>query len=554
MDRDQKIRQADESGSELGVETEVPKVDSGPSVFISYRRADTAASAMHLASRLREDIGARSVFRDRDDLILGEPWSERLQEAVSDSDATLALVGPRWVHGGGDRDLASDDDVVRAEIRCALDPANWSAVLPVLVDQDEPPDEIPRDISAMFSEPHFVSVARDAFESPPSPSYQAVLVGIWNVLRRRLPRGVLIIGERRAMASLDRLVDEMKGRGLIDAQDLSRFASGAYVATFRKTRRFRRRYQDVIVNVEDDEMSDDLRARVAAVMAHPYIERVAFVGAGAVGATAVMQTLGADLTGKVSTTSVGQMAGSSLVPSALSGAAVTTKAVVAAAAVTAAAVGTAVVVDDSDIDLDGSTRLAARQETNVDTYPLGEPGDVVVGLDGEVPVSEDETASWFGNFEGGEAVRRTATVTYGDVDVELGEIVVPVAFPPDFLELNVGDNFQFSEVSTEQPVDFVPADTGAFSPCTFEGTGDTVGGWQYTGERGDLTLTVTFSSDGTAMTDLGMGVQFEGPASVVFFDDVIDEVIPADVDINDQCTPQERAEVSWAAGAMAEQG
>ena len=84
------------------------------------------------------------------------------------------------------------------------------------------------------------------------------------------------------------------------------------------------------------------------------------------------------------------------------------------------------------------------------------------------------------------------------------------------------------------------------SPCTYDGTGDTGGGWTYAGQPGFLEIELAFTSDGSDVGSLAVQATFEAPARVEFDQELIDDVIPPDVDITDRCTPQERAESVWS--------
>ena len=66
-----------------------------------------------------------------------------------------------------------------------------------------------------------------------------------------------------------------------------------------------------------------------------------------------------------------------------------------------------------------------------------------------------------------------------------------------------------------------------------------------------MRLDLLIESDGDSVTETGMTLQFDGPADVVFFQDLVDEHVPDDVDIDDRCTPQRSARSQWASGAGA---
>ena len=133
------------------------------------------------------------------------------------------------------------------------------------------------------------------------------------------------------------------------------------------------------------------------------------------------------------------------------------------------------------------------------------------------------------------------SVSYNGETFDLGTVVVPLVFPADLLANNTG-TFNLTDARLDD-VALLDAGTGAFFPCFNEGTGDTVGGWRYTGGPGSLEVALFFTSDGADVTDLGFRATFEGPASVEFDDELVEEGGPAD--INDRCTPQDSAESFW---------
>lgn len=62
-----------------------------PLAFISYRRADSSASARWLAQTLARSFGARSVFIDTDAIRMADDWATRIADALAA--ATLLIVG-----------------------------------------------------------------------------------------------------------------------------------------------------------------------------------------------------------------------------------------------------------------------------------------------------------------------------------------------------------------------------------------------------------------------------------------------------------------------------
>lgn len=106
-----------------------------PTVFISYRRDDTAGSAGRLYDRLVDRVGRERVYRDVDSGQPGEDFVATIARKVAECDVLLALIGPDWLRAvdetGGWR-LAKEDDLVRVEIATALE--RGTRVIPVLLE------------------------------------------------------------------------------------------------------------------------------------------------------------------------------------------------------------------------------------------------------------------------------------------------------------------------------------------------------------------------------------------------------------------------------------
>jgi hypothetical protein len=116
------------------------------SIFISYRRRDTAAYARTLNERLGEAFSEEHVFIDILDIAPGENFVQRIERTLDAVDAVVVLIGDRWLSltdDDGRRRLENPDDVVRLEIVTALQ--GDKRVIPVLVGGAQMPlaDELP---------------------------------------------------------------------------------------------------------------------------------------------------------------------------------------------------------------------------------------------------------------------------------------------------------------------------------------------------------------------------------------------------------------------------
>jgi membrane peptidoglycan carboxypeptidase len=113
-------------------------------IFISYRRSDTAASALSIFESLAERFGDDQVFYDVDTIAPGSDFRDVIAEALDQSDVLLAVIGPRWLarSGLGTRRLHRRDDYVRLELAGALE--RGVQVIPVLVEEAAMPS--PQDL------------------------------------------------------------------------------------------------------------------------------------------------------------------------------------------------------------------------------------------------------------------------------------------------------------------------------------------------------------------------------------------------------------------------
>jgi hypothetical protein len=130
-------------------------------IFLSYRRDDTAASALLLHSKLSERFPAARIFMDLDSIRAGQDFAEVIQGALDSCVVLVALIGRQWAtiaDGHGRRRLDDPGDFVRSEVKTALQ--RGVRVIPVLVDGARPlqQQELPADL-------HQLGLARlQAFE------------------------------------------------------------------------------------------------------------------------------------------------------------------------------------------------------------------------------------------------------------------------------------------------------------------------------------------------------------------------------------------------------
>lgn len=103
-------------------------------IFISYRRADSADISGRIYDRLTERFGREHVFKDVDSIPPGVNFPDYIAESIEASDIALIIIGPRWLEasaGFAQRRLDDPADFVRVEIETAL--RLGITVIPVLV-------------------------------------------------------------------------------------------------------------------------------------------------------------------------------------------------------------------------------------------------------------------------------------------------------------------------------------------------------------------------------------------------------------------------------------
>jgi hypothetical protein len=105
------------------------------SIFISYRRADSAAICGRIYDRLVAAFGRDAIFKDVDSIPLGTDFAQYIGSILAQCAAQVVVIGPRWLSladESGRRRLDDPGDYVRLEVEGAL--RRGIPVVPVLVD------------------------------------------------------------------------------------------------------------------------------------------------------------------------------------------------------------------------------------------------------------------------------------------------------------------------------------------------------------------------------------------------------------------------------------
>ena len=137
-------------------------------VFISYRREDSAGYAGRLHEELEERLGAGTVFRDVDTLRAGQDFEEAIRSRLHQCGACVVMIGPGWVKSqtaSGQRRLDQPGDYVVMEIAAALTRPDV-LVVPVLVGGANmpSPDDLPESIRPLARR-HAFSVRDETWEA-----------------------------------------------------------------------------------------------------------------------------------------------------------------------------------------------------------------------------------------------------------------------------------------------------------------------------------------------------------------------------------------------------
>lgn len=102
------------------------------SVFISYRRDDSADITGRIYDRLIEHFSRDIVFKDVDSIPLGIDFRQHLEKVLSQCRVLIAVVGDEWMGSEqGKRRIDDPRDHVRLELELALN--RNIPVIPVLV-------------------------------------------------------------------------------------------------------------------------------------------------------------------------------------------------------------------------------------------------------------------------------------------------------------------------------------------------------------------------------------------------------------------------------------
>src|SRR5690242_5696262 len=104
------------------------------SIFISYRRRDTAFAVDQLDQALKTAFGADAVFRDVRSIRKGQDFPADIRAALNEARVGIVFVGPWWTTAAADGSnrLLDPDDWVRIEIEALLQRNHDGSPIPVI--------------------------------------------------------------------------------------------------------------------------------------------------------------------------------------------------------------------------------------------------------------------------------------------------------------------------------------------------------------------------------------------------------------------------------------
>lgn len=150
-------------------------------IFISYRRRDSPWESGRIYDYLKERFGRDFIFKDVDDIDMGDDFRQAINAAVGQCQVLLAVMGKDWLTAKdavGNRRLDNPADWVRLEIEAAL--KRNVRVIPVLLDRVEMPLEsyLPESLQPL--------VYRNAARVRQDPDFDRDMDRVVGVIRRHL--------------------------------------------------------------------------------------------------------------------------------------------------------------------------------------------------------------------------------------------------------------------------------------------------------------------------------------------------------------------------------
>lgn len=183
--KDTEARPITQSQTQQPKATSFPSIQGYPpgSVFISYRRDDSADVTGRIHERLLQRFARDVVFKDVDSIPLGIDFRQHLEGALGQCRVLIAVINDQWIERGiatGKRRIDDPRDQLRIELEVAL--RRNIPVVPVLVRKASVPseEELPSSLKSL--------AYRNGIQVRPDPDFNGdmdrLIKGIEPYLRR----------------------------------------------------------------------------------------------------------------------------------------------------------------------------------------------------------------------------------------------------------------------------------------------------------------------------------------------------------------------------------
>jgi hypothetical protein len=148
-------------------------------IFLSYRRDDTADDARKVYESLTERFGDEVVFLDVENIEYGDDFVDEITGALETAAYVLIAIGPKWLlltDEAGNSRLEDPDDMVRLEIKSALD--TKKKIVPMMFGGTKMPKprELPKDIAPL--------VRRNGIDIRPEPDFDTDVADLMAGLKK----------------------------------------------------------------------------------------------------------------------------------------------------------------------------------------------------------------------------------------------------------------------------------------------------------------------------------------------------------------------------------
>jgi hypothetical protein len=157
------------------------------SIFISYRRQDSADVSGRIYEHLVARYGKQAVFMDVDTIPYGEDFAQFIQDEMKKCSVALVIIGPSWLNStteNSQRRLDDPRDFVRIEIETAL--GLGIPVVPVLVSHAHMPgaEAAPKSLGDLLR--------KNAAQVRPNPDFATDIKRLCDTLDRYVPPAAIM--------------------------------------------------------------------------------------------------------------------------------------------------------------------------------------------------------------------------------------------------------------------------------------------------------------------------------------------------------------------------